>query len=126
MATNEIVGCEVGDKHDGNLVLKTIKEAVLRHHQLPKVFHSDRGREFLNEDCIEYLKKQKVKISVSDPGSPWQNGHAESFLSRFKSETGDLNRFEDLGELAEYVYQYVNYYNNERIVTKFKMSPIKY
>jgi len=63
---------------------------------------------------------------VSDTGSPWQNGYSESFFSRFKDETGDLNRFEDLGELTEYVYQYIHYYNNDRIITELKMSPIKF
>ena len=92
----------------------------------PKIFHSDRGKEFLNERCIKYFNENNVKISASDKGSPWQNGHIESFWSRFKCESGDLNRFEDLGELAEYIYQYVDYYNNDRIVTELKTSPVKY
>jgi len=31
-----------------------------------------------------------------------------------------------LGELTEYIYHYLNYYNNDRIVTRLKTSPIKY
>lgn len=126
IATKEIISCNVGDKHDANLVLKTVTGAVGKYQQLPRIFHSDRGREFLNKDCIQYFQSNSVKISVSDPGSPWQNGHAESFFSRFKSETGDLNRFESVGELTEYIYQFVNYYNNERIITRLKMSPVQY
>jgi len=125
ISNNEVVSCNLGDKHDSDLVLKTIKEGVEKH-QLPKIFHSDRGTENLNEKCIKFFKENNVAISVSDPGSPWQNGHAESFFSRLKSEIGDLNRFEDLGELTEYVYHYINYYNNDRIVTRLKTSPIKY
>jgi len=124
--TKEIVGADIGNKHNGELVLKTIKQAVLRQQTLPVFFHCDRGSEFLNENCIDFLKTNKVKISVSDKGSPWQNGHIESFWSRFKSESGDLNRFEDLGELTEYIYQYINYYNNDRIITSLKTSPVKY
>lgn len=126
IATKEIVACNLGDKHDSELVLRTIKEAVLRQKKAPRIFHSDRGREFLAESCIKYFKSLGIKISVSDTGAPWQNGHAESFFSRFKAETGDLNRFEDLGELAEYVYQFINYYNNERIITRLKTSPAKH
>lgn len=124
--TKEVVGASIGSHHDGALVLQTIKQAVLKQRTCPKIFHSDRGKEFLNEACINYFNENGVKISVSDPGSPWQNGHIESFWSRFKSESGDLNRFDDLGELAEYIYQYVDYYNNERIITKLKTSPIKF
>lgn len=126
ICTKEIVALGISHKHNSDLVLNTIKEGILNQKTLPFIFHYDRGREFLNEKCINFLKTNGIKISVSDPGSPWQNGHIESFWSRFKCENGDLRRFEDLGELAEYIYQWVNYYNNERIVTKLKMSPIKF
>ena len=126
ISTKEVVSCNLGSKHDSELVLKTIKEAVKKYGKLPEIFHSDRGTEFLNGVCIKFFEENHIQISVSDPGSPWQNGHSESFFSRFKAETGDLNRFEDLGELAEYVYHYINYYNNERIITRLKTSPIKY
>lgn len=126
ICTNEVLACNLGDRHNSRLVLKTIKEAVLKQGSVPKIFHFDRGKENLAERCIIYLEKIGVKISVSDTGAPWQNGHAESFFSRFKSETGDLNRFEDLGELTECVYHFINYYNNERIVTRLKTCPVKY
>lgn len=123
--SNEILAFNLSDKHDSWLTLKTIQEAVYRYGINPNIFHFDRGRENLARNCLEYLKSLGIKISVSDPGSPWQN-HTESFFSRFKTETGDLNRFEDLGELTEYVYQFINYYNKERIVTRLKTSPVKY
>lgn len=126
IATNEVIGCNIGDQHNSNLVLETIKEAALKYNRLPKIFHSDRGREYLNQSCIGYFKKCNIQISVSDPGSPWQNGHSESFFSRLKVETGDLQRFETPEELAEYIYQYIHYYNNERIIVRLKMSPIEY
>lgn len=126
IVSKEIIAYNLSDKHDSQLTLKTIKEAVLKYRTNPKIFHCDRGRENLSEICINYFKSIGTQISVSDPGSPWQNCHAESFFSRFKAETGDLNRFEDLGELTEYVYQFINYYNNERIITRLKTSPIKY
>lgn len=126
IGSHEVVGINIGDHHNSGLVLQTIKQAVLKQKTYPKIFHSDRGKEYLNEGCLDYFKENGVKISVSDPGNPWQNGYIESFWSRFKNESGDLNRFEDLGELAEYIYQYVDYYNNDRIVTKLKTSPIGY
>lgn len=126
IVSKEIVACNLSDKHNSQLTLKTIKEAVLKCGENPKVFHCDRGKENLSENCLNYFKSIGTRVSVSDPGSPWQNGHAESFFSRFKAETGDLNRFEDLGELTEYVYQFISYYNKERIITRLKTSPVKY
>jgi len=126
VASKEIVGSNLSDKHDSALVLETIKEAEVIQRAVPEIFHSDRGREFLAEKCINYLQSAGIKVSVSDGGCPWQNGSCESFFSRFKAETGDINRFETLGELIEYIYQYIDYYNNQRIVTTLKMSPTHY
>ena len=123
IVSKEIVGFNLSDKHDSDLVLKTLKEALLKAKKPPIIFHSDRGREFLSENCITYLENQHVKISVSDPGSPWQNGWSESFFSRFKTEFGSFNRFETLGELIENIFSYIIYYNNTRIQIKLKMSP---
>ena len=119
----EVVGFNLSFHHDGELVLKTIKEAALKTGRFPNIFHCDRGRENLAEMCITYLKENNVQVSASDPGSPWQNGWSESFFSRFKQESGNLNRFNTLGELLEYIYGYLKYYNTLRIHTKLKMSP---
>lgn len=126
LTSKEIIGSNLSAKHDSALILETIKEAETRQLSVPEIFHSDRGREYLAEKCIIHLQAEGVKISVSDGGCPWQNGSCESFFSRFKAETGDLNRFETLGELAEYIYQYIEYYNNRRIITQLKMSPVNY
>ena len=75
---------------------------------------------------MSFLEGNGTKISVSDPGSPWQNSWSESFFSRFKMESGNLNRFESLGELVEYIFGYLSYYNNLRIHTAIKMSPYQF
>lgn len=126
IVSKEVVGFNLSFNHDSNLVLKTLKEAVLKTGKFPKIFHSDRGREYLSSDCINFLEGNDTKISVSDPGSPWQNSWSESFFSRFKTESGNLSRFEHLGKLIEYVFGYLSYYNNLRIHTKIKMSPIQF
>jgi len=126
IVSKEILAFNLSNHHDADLVLKTLKEAVLKTKKIPRIFHSDRGREFLSELCILYLENLKVKISVSDPGSPWQNSWSESFFSRFKTEFGSFNRFETLGELIESVFEYINYYNNTRIQLKLKMSPVQF
>ncbi len=126
IVSKEVVGFNLSFNHDSNLVLKTIKEAVLKTGYFPKIFHCDRGRENLSQTITGYLEKNGTKISVSDPASPWQNSWSESFFSRFKTESGNLNRFEELGEFIEYVFSYLNYYNTIRIHTAIKMSPYQF
>ena len=126
LRSREVVGAEIGNQHNADLVIKTLKRAYEGQRVMPKIFHSDRGKEFINDQCITHCETHDVSISVSNPGSPWQNSQIESFWSRFKSESGDLNRFEDLGELTEYIYGYIHYYNHDRIIAKLRMSPVRY
>ena len=126
IVSHEVVGAEIGSHHDADLVLQTLKQALLKEKTLPKIFHSDRGKEFLNEKCISFFRDNNIRISVSNKASPWQNCYIESFWSRLKTESGDLSRFEDLGELTEYIYGYISYYNKDRIVNKLKTSPYKF
>lgn len=124
--SKEVIAFNLSTRHDSDLVLKTLKEALLKTNKPPLIFHSDRGSEYLSGECISFLQNLKVQVSVSDPGSPWQNGWSESFFSSFKGESGNFNRFDGLGELVEYIYGYLNYYNNERIQLKLKMSPAQF
>ena len=124
--SGEIIAFNIGNHHDADLVLKTLKEAVVKTGKPPKIFHSDRGREFLSARCIQFLEHLRVKISVSDPGSPWQNTWSESFFSRFKMEFGNFSRFETLGELLEHIFAYMHYFNTTRIQLKLKMSPVQF
>lgn len=126
IVSKEVVGFNLSDKHDADLVLKILKEAVMKVKGAPRIFHSYRGREYLSQTCIEFLENLGVAISVSDPGSPWQNEWSESFFSRFKTESGDLHRFSSLGELVEYIFSFIKYYNHDRIQLKIKISPVQF
>lgn len=126
IVSKEVVGFNISHHHDSDLVMKTIREAVQKTGQFPRIFHCDRGTENLARMVTDYLESHGVQISVCDPGSPWQNGWSESFFSRLKDESGNLHRFETLGELVEYVFGYLNYYNLIRIHTKIKMSPYQF
>lgn len=120
--TREIVSAQISDKHDSNLALAAIRQAVDKQ-KIPEFFHTDQGSEFMAQTVTSFLENNGVKVSVSDKGSPWQNGYKESFFGRFKEESGDLGRFETLGELVEEIYSHIGYYNNLRIQTKIKMPP---
>lgn len=120
--TRELVSAGVGTKHNSALALTTAKMAISK--VVPEYFHSDQGTEFMAKQTTDFIEGKGVKISVSDKGSPWQNGYKESFFGRFKEEFGDPERFETLGELIAAIYEHVNYYNQRRIHTALKMPPV--
>lgn len=61
----------------GKYIKDFIKEMKTQHKKVPKCIRSDRGREYVNSDLINYLKSQGTKIQYTAPYSPQQNGVAE-------------------------------------------------
>jgi len=124
--TRQIIGFAFSKHHDSRLVLAALNMAVLTTKTVPLIFHSDQGTEFMAEAVVSFLKNKRVKISVSDKASPWQNGFKESFFGRFKDEFGDFNRFSTIAQLMEEIYLKIHYYNHDRIHTSLKMPPAVY
>ncbi|OGM57305.1 hypothetical protein A3A50_01235 [Candidatus Woesebacteria bacterium RIFCSPLOWO2_01_FULL_38_20] len=121
----EIVGFNVSRFHNRFLVIGALKDALTRYPP-PKIIHSDQGSEYDSQDFISFVESVGSKVSISKKASPWENGHQESFFGHLKSESGDLNRFETIGELLEEVYRMIYYYNNQRIHTSLKMTPVEF
>jgi transposase InsO family protein len=126
VVTRQVLAVQVSRYHNHQLVLTTLKQAMIMAGTLPQIFHSDQGTEFMAQAVIDFLLANQVKVSVSDKGAPWQNGYQESFFGRFKTEMGDFNRFDTVGEFIEAIYQQVHYYNYDRIHTALRMPPVVY
>ena len=126
LLTKEVLGVAISRFHNKNLVIEALQNAIERTGTTPVYIHSDQGSEYRSEAYWKLCEKNGIIISMSDKGSPWQNGQMESFFGKFKAESGDLERFETLPELIEYIYKQVYYYNNQRIHTKLKMCPVKF
>lgn len=125
VATRQVIAKQIGKRHDSQLVLTTLKQALATRHT-PHIFHSDQGNEFMARRCTDYLEQRGVQISVSDVASPWQNGYIESFYGRLKHELGALDRFDTPGEMIEAIYGHIHYYNHHRIHTALRMTPVAY
>lgn len=71
----------------------------------PDCIKSDNGPEFIAKQVHAWLAKHHVQVRYIDPGSPWQNGHNESFNGIFRD--GCLNRwsFYSLSEARRVVDQ---------------------
>lgn len=121
----EIVGFSVLKNHSSQLTINALLSAVHKH-PIPEIIHSDQGSEYLSKDYVNLTTNLGIRLSMSEKGSPWENGYQESFYSQFKVDLGDTNRFDTLGELVYEIYQTIWKYNNEWIHTALKMPPIQF
>jgi len=122
----EIVGWNISRFHNQELVLGSLNDAFKRQQTKPDYHHSDQGSEYDSQQYLATCEKLGIKVSMSRKGHPWENGFQESFYSQFKLDLGRTDRFESLGELVEAIHQTINYYNNKRIHTSLKMSPLNF
>ena len=62
----------------------------------PRSIRSDNGPEFIASNILRWLKLVDVETLYIEPGSPWENGYAESFHSRLRDEFLEIEEFESL------------------------------
>lgn len=108
-------------------VVETVQKAIRERNGVkPKIFHNDRGCQYVSEEFLEATKE--MTNSYSKKGYPWDNACIESFHSLIKREW--LNRFkiENYDQAYRYVFEYINtFYNTVRIHSHCKyQSPAEY
>ena len=98
--------------------------------KLPKdatpIFHSDQGWQYQHAEYQMLLSEHNIKQSMSRKGNCMDNGAMENFFGRLKVEMFYGEKFETVDEFINCLKEYIYYYNNERIVSKLKMSPVQY
>jgi putative transposase len=68
-----------------------VLQGLFTQRGAPGYVKSDNGPECIAQRVTIWLGEQHVKTHFIDPGSPWQNGHNESFNGVFRD--GCLNRW---------------------------------
>lgn len=81
---------------------------------VPACIKSDNGPEFVAKRVQNWLKAQRVNVRYIDPGSPWQNGHNESFNGVFRDGCLDRWLFYSVAEARRVVEAWLEEYNTVR------------
>jgi putative transposase len=111
--TRECLALEVDRRMTSQNVLDVLRDLfVIRG--VPKHIRSDNGPEFIAEAIRKFLTATNVGPLYIEPGSPWQNGYAESFHSRLRSELLDAEVFENVREAQSLAAAWRRDYNHYR------------
>lgn len=92
----------------------------------PKVFRSDRGKEYLNKDLQDYLADEGIKFECTVGYAPQQNGTAERQNRTLMEATRTVLADSGLPKKfwAEAI-KYVAFVNNRLINSRHKKSPLE-
>jgi len=124
--TKEIIWYSIWLHHEKSLIIQALNDAINKKKLTPEYSHSDQWSEYRSYEYFEALSKYKISASMSKKSSPWENWTQESFYWKFKFELWNLNRFDTFEKAIEAVILQIYYYNNLRIHTTLKMTPVEF
>ena len=83
-------------------------------HGVPQHLRSDNGPEFIATALREWLERSSVGPLYIEPGSPWENGYAESFHSKLRDEFLGCEVFESVRDAMALGTAWRRQYNEVR------------
>ena len=111
--TRECLALEVDRSITSDRVLDILTNLFLTRG-VPKYIRSDNGPEFIAKVIPRYGEQVGLEMLYIEPGSPWENGFAESFFSRLRDELLNVEEFMNLAEARWFAKHRLHEHNEER------------
>ena len=111
--TRECLALKVDRSITSADVIDTLAE-LFAMRGVPRHIRSDNGPEFIARAIQRWLAQVEVETLYIEPGSPWENGFAESFHSRLRDEFLALEVFESLVAARKLTQAWRDDYNHHR------------
>ena len=115
--TKEIIGWSVGDTLEAKFAIEALNMALERLGGNPArdlIHHSDRGVQYASYDYTGILKRNGIRISMTECGDPKDNAVAERVNGIIKNELLMGISFFSIEEVRQALKVAVDFYNNER------------
>ena len=127
MYNNEIISYSISTSPNFNQTREMLNGLI---QKLPEnicpILHSDQSWQYQMKEYQRILKENNIQQSMSRKGNCLDNSIMENFFGRLKTEMFYGEKFESVNTFIDKLKEYIYYYNNERIILKLKMSPVKY
>jgi transposase InsO family protein len=112
--TRESLALEVGCSFRSERVCAVLEQLVIERGK-PGALRMDNGPEFVTLALRGLCHRRSIDSAYIEPGKPWQNGFAESFISRLRDEFLDGEVFLSVLDAQVRLGLWRRYYNEERL-----------
>lgn len=112
------IGWALARSIDARLPLAALKMALSTRRFQPGqlMHHSDQGVQYACYDYVQVLEQYQIIISMSRPGTPYDNAKAERFMRTLKYEEVYLNDYETFAEVLSSMEHFIEaVYNHKRL-----------
>ena len=123
---NSIVSYQISKNMTIKFVLDTIHNAMYKEKVTAELqLHSDQGSQYVSHDYFVTTQSYGITPSMSRRGNPYDNALAENFFSILKTECLHRVKLSGYEEARFLIAAYIYFYNNYRIQTKTKLTPLE-
>ena len=126
--TREILAYDLSERPSFNQIKRMLDRLVCEHgeHLNGAILHSDQGWQYQMLYYQKFLREHGMTQSMSRKGNCLDNSPTENFFGRMKAEMyyDKEFSFKSLNHLKKVIHEYILYYNNVRIVSRLKTSPV--
>ena len=123
---NSIVAYKTGTEQTVNLVTETIRLAKKNEKVTAELqLHSDQGFQYTSRAYFNLTKEYGITPSMSRRGNCYDNAMAENFFGILKAECINRHKILTYDEARLIICEYIDFYNNERIQLKTKLTPLE-
>lgn len=118
--SRKVIGYCLSKDMDAALVVTALNMAIRERRIINAdqtlIHHSDQGVQYCSHDYTDLLKFHGIRISMSNLGSPWQNGRAESFFKTLKTNEVYLKDYQNIYEAKANLFTFIDdVYNAKRL-----------
>ena len=127
--SRRVVGWSLGRRLEVGLTLDALEQAITARQPRPGlVHHSDQGIQYAAQSYVDRLESCGAVLSMSRPGSPWENGRCESFIRTLKHEELEAREYQTIEGLRENVTEFIEQiYNVKRLHSALAyQSPVEF
>lgn len=114
--SRKIMGYSISDNMEAATIAKSLKMALKQRIYKNKglIHHSDRGLQYCSKDYISIATQNKMLISMTENGDPYENALAERMNRTIKEEFGLDGVKANNIQTIKMVHQAIDTYNRER------------
>lgn len=113
--SRKVMGYDINRGLSNEGTIKAIEMAIKnRLDESQLIHHSDRGLQYCSREYVELLKRNRIKISMTEKSDPYENALAERMNRTIKEEFLIVESFRNYEIARQTIEESIKIYNNER------------
>jgi putative transposase len=127
--SRRIIGWSMKTTLREDLAIDALEMAVqTRGEETPQIHHSDQGSQYSSRGFLSKLREYRIKSSMNQRGSCYDNAVVESFFKTLKAELVRTVRFDRIEDTRMKLFEFIEvFYNRKRLHSSLGYkSPVEF